>query len=512
MTMENTPCGTMAASAAQQASATDTLPELPSLLTRPLGVEGWTHLEPVLLAALATGEPMLLIGPHGTAKSLFLERLADALGLAYRFYNASLLDYDDLVGIPLPDENRQALRYIGTPSAIWDAHIAFFDEVNRTRPDLQNKLFPIIHERRVQGIRLDNLRYRWAAMKPPTDTDETSEESIDVYYGAEPLDPALADRFGFIVRVPSWQELGDDDRRRILRRQTDDRKPTDVVLDSLIHDTSRVLAELTSRPNRWMEDYLLALMPALELMKLRCTGRRAATLHRNVRAVHAARIALYRAAHPDVSWRAVDWNTSALLALGSSLPQAAEGKSWDPVNLLAAHRRAWELSRIDENDPWRRLLGITDPLERCTTAIAMGDLVTDEDLSQLILDAVASRPSEAEQRAVALAIYLEVHRSRSLLATVYETLAGVIRPCLVPADTSELHDDSRVRTRSRDARDRAARLRERAGESVDYAYAANLVASLIPDGYEQATPHRVASLFFATLAAMRQGPVPGKEN
>jgi MoxR-like ATPase len=125
--------------------------QIRSLLTRPLGLLGWERLEPVLLAALTTSEPVLLIGRHGTAKSFLLERLAQALGLVYRFYNASLINYDDLVGIPLPDETQTSLRYITTPTAIWDAEVVFVDELSRTRPDLQNKLFPIIHERACKG-------------------------------------------------------------------------------------------------------------------------------------------------------------------------------------------------------------------------------------------------------------------------------------------------------------------------------------------------------------------------
>ena len=45
------------------------LPEQSALITRPLGMKGWARYEPVLLAALATEEPMLLICPHGSAKS-----------------------------------------------------------------------------------------------------------------------------------------------------------------------------------------------------------------------------------------------------------------------------------------------------------------------------------------------------------------------------------------------------------------------------------------------------------
>jgi MoxR-like ATPase len=149
-----------------------------SLLTGPLGLLGWETLEPVLLAALTTGDPLLLIGRHGTGKSFLLERLARSLGLVYRFYNASLINYDDLVGIPVPDETKSSLRYIATPTAIWDAEVVFVDELNRTRPDLQNKLFSIIHDRRVQGVDLKKLRYRWAAMNPATNCEHDEQNRL----------------------------------------------------------------------------------------------------------------------------------------------------------------------------------------------------------------------------------------------------------------------------------------------------------------------------------------------
>ncbi len=83
-----------------------------------LGLQGLDGLAPVLVAALTTGEPLLLIGPHGTAKSLLLTRIADVLGLEFRHYNASLLNFDDLVGFPLPGKDGQ-LEYVKTPAAIW---------------------------------------------------------------------------------------------------------------------------------------------------------------------------------------------------------------------------------------------------------------------------------------------------------------------------------------------------------------------------------------------------------
>src|SRR5271165_5113571 len=83
---------------------------IPSLLAD-LGVIGMEPIEPVVLAALVTGEPLLLIGPHGTAKSFLLNRIAVALGLQWRHYNASLLNFDDLVGYPLPNGNG-SLQYV----------------------------------------------------------------------------------------------------------------------------------------------------------------------------------------------------------------------------------------------------------------------------------------------------------------------------------------------------------------------------------------------------------------
>ncbi|HRF95149.1 MAG TPA: MoxR family ATPase, partial [Aggregatilineales bacterium] len=183
-------------------------------VTTALNIQGWSHLDPILLAALAIESPLLLVGPHGTAKSLLVERLAMALRLSMRHYNAALINYDDLVGLPLPDKETETLKFFPTPSTIWDAGFVFFDEISRCRPDLQNKLYPIIHERRVVGIKLDKLHHRWSAMNPPAPEDPNLLANSGTYYlGSEPLDPALTDRFPFVVMVPNWSNLTKEERR-----------------------------------------------------------------------------------------------------------------------------------------------------------------------------------------------------------------------------------------------------------------------------------------------------------
>src|SRR6516162_2126594 len=80
----------------------------PSRLSK-LGVYGFDRAEPVILAALVTEDPLLLIGRSGTGKTFLLNTLSEALGLEHRHYNASLISFDDLVGFPYPDDAKASV-------------------------------------------------------------------------------------------------------------------------------------------------------------------------------------------------------------------------------------------------------------------------------------------------------------------------------------------------------------------------------------------------------------------
>ena len=166
-------------------------------ILRALGVVGWEHLEAPILAALVTEAPILLIGGHGTAKSMVLERLAKALGVTFRHYNASILNFDDLIGFPAPDADAGRVQYLRSDLDAWDAEAIFVDEISRCRPDMQNRLFPLIYDRKLQGAPLTKLKYRWSAMNPPP-----SEDDPNAYFGSFELDEAFADRYDWILRVP----------------------------------------------------------------------------------------------------------------------------------------------------------------------------------------------------------------------------------------------------------------------------------------------------------------------
>lgn len=390
-------------------------------ITESLGIYGWKHLDAVILAALATESPLLLIGPHGTAKTLLVERIAVALGLEFRHYNASLLNYDDLVGIPLPDETKQKLEFVTTPGAIWDAGFVFFDEISRCRADLQNKLFPIIHERRVIGMPLETLLYRWAAMNPPSpDEPDFDNLSTDVYLGSEPLDPALIDRFPFVIPVPNWRDLEKEDRRRMLSFNPEDKEP--VELAKLIQECRDGMLAVEHEYGEWLGDYVIYLMDLLYRANLPQSPRRARMLLQSMVAVHSAR----RLLSDDV----IDMDVSAEIALLYGLPQTATEVPPTPASVVAVHRQAWEISTKLDNEGWRQVLEEEDAIKRVLIAEELG--FDDEELGQLITQALGAYEAESRKVSLAVAMYLSFRNRRKLTPAAWEPITRLILRVLQP--------------------------------------------------------------------------------
>ncbi len=390
-------------------------------LTRSLGIHGWSRLDPVLLAALVLESPVLLVGPHGTAKTLIVERLAGALGLELRHYNASLVNYDDLVGIPLPDDDG-GLRFVGTAAAIWDAEFAFFDELTRCRPDLQNKLFPIVHERRVAGVRLERLLHRWAAMNPAA-PDDVESAIGDVYHGAEPLDPALADRFQFVVTVPTWAELMPEDRRRVV--SGDDRVDAEAVRRLIAECRSKI--ESVRRAEREaVVRWAVAIVDHLHHANVVLSPRRARMLVDGALAVHAARTVL------DGGLAGGDIEASAEVALRNGLPQTAGEVPPSPAVVVAAHRQAWGLAMLADDDPRRTILEEPDRLRRVKLGVDLG--VDEPELAQLVTQALEAEAGESGRIAVATAMFLALRSGHTLRPSVWGTLSTLSSRCLTPRE------------------------------------------------------------------------------
>jgi MoxR-like ATPase len=348
-------------------------PARSDLLSR-LGLFGLQSIEVPVLAALASEVPLLLLGDHGSGKSLLLERVATALGLAWRHYNASLLNFDDLVGYPLPDDSG-GLRYVQTPASVWGAEAVFIDELSRARVDIQNRLFPIIHERRVQGLPLERLRFRWAAMNPPPVGDDDGD-----YVGSQPLDLALADRFGFHVRVPDWLEFPEAAREKVVRAGgavTD--TGAGAELARVLREAQLQLPVVEARWGAALARYLRIAAGTLQGAGLHWSGRRAGLIYRNILAVHAVReVAAEDAAIADSVW----------LAVLHSQPFAAAGRACDLTKLLAVHKEAWRLAEARPDDVLVRILAEPDPLRRVQLAVGTAALAK-ADRSAVVTDVLA---------------------------------------------------------------------------------------------------------------------------
>ncbi len=87
------------------------------MLLSKLGIFGWKEAdENLVLASLLTGDPLLLVGNHGCAKTHVANKVAQALGRRFLVYDASKAMFEDVLGPgdPIgPQLTRQALHRPG---------------------------------------------------------------------------------------------------------------------------------------------------------------------------------------------------------------------------------------------------------------------------------------------------------------------------------------------------------------------------------------------------------------
>lgn len=385
---------------------------LPSGWLRVLGVYGYDAVEDVILASLVTGDPLLLIGKAGTGKTFLLNSLSEALGIEHRHYNASLIAFDDLVGFPYPMEDGTAIRYIETPATIWQAQSVLIDELSRCKPEHQNRLFSLVHERRIQGIDLPRLRYRWAAMNPCE-----AENSDDFYEGSVALDQALADRFAFVIEVPDWDGLDESDRRLVADARGVNVPSIDQVgLARAVEEGRRRFASATNDLHETALAYTSVVATQLLQPAVRLSPRRVRMLSRNLVA-----LTLVSGGQPE--------REVFRVGLTASLPQLAWGvRVADPV-VRGAHAAAWDLVSQGPHVRWlSQVLAETDLAKRCK--LLLGGAPSPDTLTLAIRQSLVQLP-KAHAAALAMALLPAVRNQpagfgEESLAAVMEIAAGVL--------------------------------------------------------------------------------------
>lgn len=388
-----------------------------------LGVFGYDDVEPVILAALVTEDPLLLIGRAGTGKTFLLNSLSEALGLEHRHYNASLIAFDDLVGFPWPEPDGTGIRYIETPATVWKAESVLVDEINRCKPEHQNRLFSLVQERRIQGIKLDNLRYRWAAMNP-AGFDQEGES----YSGCEPLDSALGDRFAFLVQVADWSELGQEDRGFIADPRGEGAISQDGCgLSAFIAEARQKFEQKLADPDPLVLGYCCHVATSLGEAGLRISPRRVRQLVRNILAVESV--------------SCLPRERILRLALRWSLPQRSGLTVPDDAVIHGAHRAAWESVCSEGIERWLYdfhsepdlAKKLTLLLETCecpdTGTLAVSQFLASETLERKVVFAFSLYPA------------LLAHKKPPVGEEGIQDLGRVVNPIL-ELDTEALWRDS----------------------------------------------------------------------
>src|SRR5262249_16763995 len=128
---------------------------------------------------------------------------------------------------------------------------------------------------------IETLRYRWAAMNPPSTDDDDNG-----YIGSEPLDAALADRFAFVVEMPSWSGLCEQEQLAIIRADTTPISPGDrQELAGVLDRTRSILPSMNASLSDGMASYTRTLVALLAEAGFAVSPRRAGMLFRSALAV-----------------------------------------------------------------------------------------------------------------------------------------------------------------------------------------------------------------------------------
>lgn len=346
-----------------------------------IGVYGYNDYGIVIMTSLVTEKPIILIGETGTAKTYLLNNLSVALGLKHKHYNASLISFDDLIGYPFPSQDRKSIEYIKTEATIWDSESVFIDEINRCKPEIQNKLFSIIYEKKIQGIDLKNLRYRWAAMNPYYDEDNKNNNDAEIYEGTFPLDIALADRFSLFVISPELKKL--KDKENILLSSQPQGKDEELV--SFVERKKQEFSEKIKVPDKLIQDYVIKVVNMFIETGINISPRRMKIIYENLVAASVIRDKLD--------------SDDFFKILYHSLPSVCWGKYPDKKKIYNIHRIATKfISGNTYSESYFRFLFAEKFEEKTKIILSLDDI---EKRSAVIMSFINSDDSTDEKIKIA---------------------------------------------------------------------------------------------------------------
>ena len=368
------------------------------------------------------------MGEHGVAKNQLVRKLSEALNASYSVYNASNFNLEDVVGIPIPVETEEGvhLEFVYNENSIWQAQFVLFDELSRATPDRQNRTLLILQERTVLGIKLEKLRWCWAAMNPSTNDEEflleQDSSQTNEYIGTEQLDIALLDRFTFIIQVPTWQDFDYTTRKNVIFPNAS-KSDNKLNLNQLITQCKNTIPQVLETYKEQIVHYVIACMELLnQKANLYQTPRRSQMMANALVGIHAARLILNDGDD-------LDFETSCHQMLNHCIPQLATLSQRTKLKLLAIHRQAYFLSQYPSS-AFSILSMETNPAKRIKLALDIE--LSYSDLGPLVTQAIEEQgDDEISRLALAVALYFRIHQLPFPPYTL-ETVKTVAEPVFQP--------------------------------------------------------------------------------
>ena len=168
------------------------------------------------MASLLTGDPLLMVGAHGAAKTHAAGKVAQAMDWKFMAYDASKALFEDVLGFPNVESLKQGqVEYVPSAVTVWDKQFVLIDEINRAVPELQAKWLEIIRSRRIMGFETE-VKWVWSAMNPMGRQ----------YNGTQQMDAALIGRYAIFLYPPEALDMNEEDRIKVLRHINGDDAPS----------------------------------------------------------------------------------------------------------------------------------------------------------------------------------------------------------------------------------------------------------------------------------------------
>lgn len=144
---------------------------------------------------------VMFVGKQGIGKSTIILDCFKRNNLKYLYFSAATMDpWVDFVGVPKERKMEDGTSFIELvrPKEIAadEVEAIFFDEFNRAPKKVRNAVMELLQFKSINGHKLNNLKFIWAAINP----DDVEDEAFQ--FDVEKLDPAQKDRFHVYIELP----------------------------------------------------------------------------------------------------------------------------------------------------------------------------------------------------------------------------------------------------------------------------------------------------------------------